>query len=393
MKILMLTPLLPYPLLSGGQIRSYNLIRELSRSHQITLFSFIRNEEEKRFLPQLQKYCHEIKVFKRRQAFSLFNILLSGFSYYPFLMSTYWDPYVKRAIEEELGQNKYDLVHAETFYIAHLLPLNGVPIVLSEQNIEYHVYQRFVEKANLFFKPFLSYDVLKMKIWEEFFWQKVKKIVVASTLDKQVIEKKVKKGIDLVPNGVDVDYFKNLEKKPHRFPKILFVGNFKWMQNRDAVKFLVCQIWPKIREKISGVELLVVGRDAPEKLKSEIKKSGAVLKEDVAEIKEIYREVDLLLAPIRIGGGTKFKILEAMVAGIPVVTTKEGIEGLKVRDGQEVLVGEEASELVKKGIEILKDEILRKNLVTRAQALVSENYDWQKIGKDLDRVWREARHV
>ena len=392
MKILMLTPYLPYPLLSGGQIRSYNLIKNLAQSHKITLFSFIRSEDERRYLPELLKYCKKVVVRRRRRAFSPFNILMAGISYYPFLMCLYWDPFSKKLIREEIKNEKYDLIHAETFYIMHILPKTQLPVVLAEQNIEWQVYKRFSDQANLFFKPFLYFDVTKIKIWEEFFWQKVKRIIVASTLDKQIIEKKIKKEVALVPNGVDLDYFSELHKEPHQQPRILFVGNFKWIQNRDAVNFLISEIWPRIKEKMSKVELLIVGKDAPSRLKEKIKESGAILKEDVSEIADVYRVVDLLLAPIRIGGGTKFKILEAMAAGIPVVTTKEGIEGLKVKDGREILVGETVEDLVRKTIEILKNENLRDDLLAKAKTLVSESYNWKKISQNLDRAWREAVH-
>lgn len=390
MRILMVTPYLPYPLLSGGQIRSYNLIKNLAKSHKITLFSFIRKEEERKFLPKLLRYCQKIKVFKRRKAFSLFNILMAGISYYPFLMCLYWDPKVKKEIKEEIESEDYDLLQAETFYVMHILPKTQLPVVLAEQNIEYQVYKRFADRANLFLKPFLYFDVAKIKLWEEFFWQKAKKVIAASTLDEKIIEDKIKTKVNLVPNGIDPDYFKNLAQKPHEFPTILFVGNFKWLQNRDTVSFLISEIWPKIKKQILKAKLLIVGRDAPQKLKEAITESGAILKEDVSEIADVYQISDLLLAPIRIGGGTKFKILEAMAAGLPVVTTKEGIEGLEVEDGKEVLVGREASQLVEKVVEILKDGDLKNNLTTKARTLVFEKYNWQTVSQKFDQVLKEA---
>lgn len=391
MKILMITPYLPYPLLSGGQVRSYNLIRQLSKRHKITLFTFIRKEEERQNLSELLKYCQKVRVFKRRPAFSLFNIILSGISYYPFLMSLYWDPQVKKEIGLELENERYDLIHVETFYVMHLLPQTPLPVVLAEQNIEYQVYKKFSDQSNLFLRPFLYLDVLKMRIWEEFFWQKAKKIVVASVSDLRVIKKRVSgPPLALVANGVDLDYFKNLKKEKHANPIILFVGNFKWLQNRDAVSFLITKIWPKIKRIAPKVQLLIVGRDASESLKKTISRTGAILREDVLEIKEVYQRANVLLAPIRIGGGTKFKILEAMAAGVPVVTTKEGIEGLEVKNGREVLVGDSPGDLAEKVIEVLKNKDLRIDLIKKARAKVLRIYNWQTIGERLDDVYREV---
>lgn len=105
MKIFMLTPYLPYPLLSGGQIRTYNLLKNLSHKHQITLYSFIRKNDEKRFIPELKKFCSQVKVFRRRPAWDLRNIILAGFTSYPFLVSIYLSQKLKASIQQEL-ENK-----------------------------------------------------------------------------------------------------------------------------------------------------------------------------------------------------------------------------------------------------------------------------------------------
>src|SRR3990167_1058896 len=121
MKVLMITPYLPYPLYSGGQIRSYNLLKAL------------------------EKFCKKIEVFKRRKAWSVVNILVSGFSFYPFLVAIYYSLSLRKRIKEELFQNKYDLIHAETFYVMPNIPPSKGPILLVEQTIEYLVYEHFLE--------------------------------------------------------------------------------------------------------------------------------------------------------------------------------------------------------------------------------------------------------
>ena len=122
MKILMITPYLPYPLVSGGQIRTYNLLKNLATKHQITLASFIREPQEEKYLKELEPYCQKVIIFRRRKAWSPINILLAGFTFYPFLVSIYFSPFVKRRIQQELEDEKYDLIHAETFYVMPNIP-------------------------------------------------------------------------------------------------------------------------------------------------------------------------------------------------------------------------------------------------------------------------------
>src|SRR3989344_9460576 len=122
MKILMITPYFPYPLVSGGQIRTYNLVKNLSNKHKITLASFIRSENERKYLDKLRPFCQKIIIFKRRKAWSPINLFLSAITPYPFLVSIYFDPFVKNKIRQELKFNKYDLIHAETFYVMPNIP-------------------------------------------------------------------------------------------------------------------------------------------------------------------------------------------------------------------------------------------------------------------------------
>ncbi len=137
----MLTPYLPYPLLTGGQTRSYNLIKRLSAlGHEVTLFSLIKNSDERKYVGQLEKFCKEVQVFSRSEKpWTLKNILKTGFSFYPFLVIRNWAKEEKAAIEQKLRQEKFDLIHAETFYVMPHIPKTSIPILLVEQTIEYLV--------------------------------------------------------------------------------------------------------------------------------------------------------------------------------------------------------------------------------------------------------------
>ena len=186
MKILMLTPYLPYPPNSGGQTRSYNLIKNLADKHEITLFSLIKDDSEADNLRELTKYC-EVRVFKRSKTpWTLKNVLHTGFSPYPFLVIRNLVTEEKLAIEKELAQKRYDLIHAETFYVMPHIPKSTMPVLLVEQTIEYLVYKHYVEdQAPLVAKPLFAIDVAKLRRWETFFWKKANSVVAMSESDKR----------------------------------------------------------------------------------------------------------------------------------------------------------------------------------------------------------------
>lgn len=389
----MITPYLPYPLVSGGQIRTYNLLKNLASKHQITLASFIRDPEEKKFIGDLEPYCKKVIVFERRKAWSPINIILSAITPFPFLVCIYFDMRVRSLIKKELQKENYDLIHAETFYVMPNIPQTKIPIFLVEQVIEYLVYQRFVEGTApwlILAKPFLFLDVFKIKWWERYYWKKAKRLAAMSEEDKNFItrlEPNLK--VDVVANGVDIDYFAKTKKQKQKNPTVLFVGQFKWLPNRDATKFLVEEIWPKIKSQIKNAKLWIVGRNPPDDIlnfaSDDIRVDG-----EVEDIRLAYGNSDVLLAPIRNGRGTKYKILEAMATKTPIVGTRLAVEGINVKSGQEALVAPGAQELADGTVEVLKNPALGKTLAENAYKLVSAQYNWKRISDKLDAVYKEV---
>ena len=390
MKILMLTPYLPYPLLSGGQIRTYNLLKNLAKKHDIVLFSFIRNENENRYKEKLLKFCKRVETFKRRPAWSLLNILLAGLTPFPFLVSIYYSRRLQKAILGELQNNKYHLIHSETFYVMPNIPKTSVPVLLVEQTIEFLVYQHFVETVFLPFRLLLSLDVAKIKFWEKFYWKKAKKVVAMSEGDKVVMEDQVHHlDVDIVPNGVDTEDFFHVTREKSKNPIILFVGNFKWLQNKEAVSILVTKIWPEVIQKLPQARLWIVGRFPTPEIKNYENKTIKVFG-NVDDIKNVYKKADILLAPIYGPGGTRYKILEAMASGIPVVTTNRGIEGLRAIDGTHALVRDDSQSLADATVELITDKSLYDTLAKNGKKLISENYDWKKISLKLDELYENV---
>lgn len=391
----MLTPYLPYPLLSGGQTRTYNLLKKLASSHEITLFAFIRKESEKEFLPELTKLGINVKVFRRRKAWELKNILLAGFSLFPFLVSIYLSRSLKKRLQQELESGNYDVVHAEPFYVVPNLPKLKVPLLLVDQTIEYIVYQHFVERFKYFFlRPLLWIDVAKIKYWETRYWREASRVVAMSEDDMKIMQAEVKNlKVDLVPNGVDSDYFdkeENLKKvkiQKNDGPVVLFVGSSTWLQNREAIEILYKKVWPIILEKIPNANLWIIGKSV-EHFFGKISAPNVRVAE-VEDIREAYFGATVMVAPMYGSGGTRYKNLESFASGLPVVSTSIGFNGLDVVDGQEVLVREKPEDLAKAAIEVIENNKLREKLAKNAKLLVKQRYDWESIARSLSQIYEE----
>ena len=383
-----LTSASPRPARAGGQTRSYNLIKNLSKKHEITLFSLVKDDKERKYIPELEKYCKKVKVFNRPpKPWTISNILRTGFSTYPFLVIRNLATKENQAIKEELSTGNYDLIHAETFYVMPHIPKTKVPILLVEQTIEYLVYKHYVEEqAPKTLAPLLKIDVMKLKFWETYFWKHARKVVAMSDSDRNQM-RKLSPGlsIDIVPNGIDMEYFAGKKRENESPQRVLYVGNFTWLQNIEAVELLVDKVWPKIKSGTSSVKLWIVGMHMTDYIKN-LKSEDIEVSEGLPDIRDAYRKSAVLVTPIKGPGGTRRKILEAMASALPVVTTSVGAEGLGVSDGKEALIKDNLEELVKSAIRVLKDPILAKKLGSTGMNFVNENYTWNVSAEKLDRI-------
>lgn len=395
MRILIVSSYLPFPLFSGGHIRLYNIIKRLTeKNHQVTLICEKRENQTEEDINEIAKICKQVIPVERKKQWSLQNILHTGFSKKSFLITGHTNEDMQRKIVELLKNNSFDLIHVETSYVMQNVPQTQIPIVLVEHNIEYLVYQRFVNNAPLLLRPLLAIDIQKLQRNEEAFWKRATYIVTVSEKEKEVIGLP---NVSVVPNGVDIELFqmkKNLfiTNKPE--VDILFIGDFKWVQNRDSARWIINDIYPKLDRYFNlarKTTLWVIGKHIPKALK-EYKKDDSIIFDENSQkpTEKIFADADILLAPIRIGGGSQYKILEAMASGTPVVTTPLGIEGIEAKDGKEVLVGESSHDLARLCAKILEDEKLYIRIAKGAREFIEKNYTWNSIVDTLEHVYRQA---
>ncbi len=402
MKILMVSSYLPYPLHSGGHIRLFNILKRLSNKHEVTLVCEKRSHQSEKDIKEVEKICHKVITIPRIKQWSLSNILKTGFSNKPFLLTGHYLSKMREELEEVLKKEKFDLIHVETFYVAQNLPAvrQGLPeiklpIAIVEHNIEYDVYKRYAQKAPIFLSPLLSLDVFKLKYHEEKVWESADTIVAVSQQDKNIIQP-FNKNVHVVPNGVDVEKFKikNLKLKTDKNEKtILYIGDFKWVQNRDAVEFILKKIWPtlisNIKNKKLNMKLWIVGKNIPKNLKNIHGENVEFDENATDDTTEIFKKTDILLAPIRVGGGTSYKILEAMTSGVPVVTTMMGATGLGAENEKEVIIADTEDEMIAGVNTLLKDNDLFMKIAKNARELIEKKYNWDKIVVDLEKIYKK----
>ncbi|NCO98540.1 glycosyltransferase, partial [bacterium] len=266
----------------------------------------------------------------------------------------------------------------------------------------FQVYQHFVEsKKDSFWKilltPLLYIDVWKIKYWELKFWRKAKRVVAVSEADKLKMQRLAPGlNVNVVSNGAGEELMAVWGKRrPEKEPTVFFQANFDWLQNIEAAQNLVKNVFPLIKKKIKNAQCWIVGQKAAEKT-GYLKKDGVKIinleTSDTASVIDAYKRATVFVAPLEGPGGTRLKILAAMAAGVPVVTTKVGIEGIDAQDGSEVLIADDWRGMAEKTIRLLEEEILYRKVVLAARKLVEEKYSYKSIASVLDKIYRKVAY-
>lgn len=393
MKILMLLPFLPIDQMSGGQTRWYHLIKFLSKKHKITVVSLIRGDKEKElsYLPQIEKYCEKIMVFDRpKSPWTIRNLFLTLVTFNPLVVMRNFSLEERKAITKELKENHYDLIHAETFYVMPHIPKTNVPIVLVDPTIEFSVYQHYVDNEVPFiFKFIYLFDVIKLKWWEKYYWRKANKVFAVSEEDRLIMKNELRDvNVGIIPNGVDVRYFEEKKVKRSMPQRVLYHGDYKWMQNVEAVNILIKEVWPLIKSKTKSIKLWITGRSIPKDIIELAKKDkDIILSESPKDNRDVFKTASVTVTPIMSPGGTRLKVLEAMASDLPVVSTPVGVAGLNIKKGVHALVSSDVRELADMAAKVLKDDKLSARLASEGKKFVANNFDWQAIVADLDKVY------
>ena len=391
----MVTPYVPYPPSSGGQIRTYNLLKYLSQNNEITLAASYKNDEEKKYESNLKTYCRKIYLCKRPSSpWQFKNIFKTIFSSSPFLVVRNYSDEAKMIINKLLFQEKFDVIHAETFYVMPHIPETKVPTVLVEQTIEYKVYKHFVNSLPFYLRLLIYFDIdiIKLKYWERFYWKKANAVVVVSSSDEKLIkneEPKLKTSI--IPNCVGDEMIADkLEKKDLKFPIIFFQGNFFWLQNVEAAKFIINKIYPQLIKELPYVKVVIAGQNA-KKLGNLINKNIDIVNiepDNIDKVKELFKKNTLFIAPIFGPGGTRLKILAAMGSGMPVISSVTGIEGLEVTNNKNVVIANNQQEFVSKIKQLLSNKNIYEKIRNNAYKLVKQKYQWSQTAKELESVYK-----
>ena len=384
------------PLDAGGKIRSYHILRELSHEHDVTLFTFYAghsNGEHSEVREMLTKVvCVPLNLPPSRSLRGLADYVVHSFSSHPYTMAKYYRPEVFHSFARLLESETYDLRICDFVYPAPLIPWDEpTPKILFAHNVEAQVWKRYHDVTR---NPFLSlvtwreYHALAKA--EKFYVQQADHLLTVSELDRRFFSQYIDAyKITVIPTGVDTDYFQPThgEENPN---SLVFTGSLDWLPNDDAMSYFLTELLPRIRYYVPQATFCIAGRNPSPKIRALAIRHGVQVTGRVQDIRPYIRSAAVYVVPLRIGGGTRLKIFEAMAMGKAIISTSIGAEGLPVENGENIIVRDDPDQFALSAARLLLDSEYRRRLGSAARQLVSTNYSWKVAAAKFDMVLRKV---
>lgn len=390
MRILVVSPQLPLPLDDGGRKATFYPIKYLvGMGHRIHL-ACLSTGASPMMLDEMQRYCTVDVVLhdKRPKLSGALRMLLSET---PYLLSRFHNAALAEKIHQRL-QESFDIVILEglhcAYYGVEIKSYTRLPVLLRLHNVESSILERFiVQQKNPFFRLYAQRELKKLLRYEQQVYPLFERVLAISKDDKDtVVRQSHLPTIEVVPAGVDMDYFAPQERREEP-DSVLWMGSLHWPPNRDSFWWFVKTILPKVIARGVHIKVYVVGANPPQEIK-EFRHPNVVLLGHVEDVRHIVARAAVCVVPLRIGGGIRIKMLEFFSMAKAVVSTRIGCEGLDVSGGRELMVADDPSAFAQAIAELLLDPRKRAQLGENARSFVKRNYSWEYITERYDGILR-----
>jgi sugar transferase (PEP-CTERM/EpsH1 system associated) len=394
MRILWLKSDLLPPLDTGGKLRTWHLLRHLARRHEITYLAFTEPGRPAADIEAMQTVAARVEVVPRREPGKGSWRFYADVARYlcdplPYAVAKYRSVDYRRRLRELLEDKTFDLIVCDFLFPAVNLPAHlPCPAVIFTHNVESEIWRRHATtKTGAIGRLLYGLQYQRMLRYEGRTLTRFDGILTVSEADRQMFARCYPATrttpMYIVPTGVDTEYFRP-SGTSSRAADLVFTGSMDWLPNQDAMRYFCRHVLPLVRADEPGVRLTIVGRSPTPAVLSLAKEAGVRVTGRVDDVRPYMDDAAVYIVPLRIGGGTRLKIFEAMAMGKAVVSTTVGAEGLPVADGEHLLLADEPRSFADAIVRVIRDRDQRERLGSAARALVLERYDWSAVAGALE---------
>lgn len=396
MRILIITDYLPYPLICGDRLRVYHLARRIAREHQVVLAGFLQSPAEAEGISHLDTFCDQVaavNLLHRSKLARAPGIVRYAMTGKPLDFEFLDSPLLAARIQEVARTSDFDIVQIEHSRMApyvEALPHNAkAKRVLVFHNAAFTQYERIARIALTPVQRARSWlHGAQLRRWEPRYAERFDRCIAVSDLDRELLQgANPRLQVEVVPNGVDTRVLQPLPA-PESMPALLLVGNMSYAPCADGALWFVHEILPRVRQLVGDVEVWIVGISPPPQV-TRLNGDRVHVTGRVDDLLPYYKRSAVAIVPLRAGGGTRLKILEAMALARPVVSTSIGCEGLEISDGEHLLIADEPEEFAQRTVRLIEDHALYRRISNAARHRVEEAYDWDTIAAQLLGIYDE----
>lgn len=394
MNVLIVDEEVPWPLNTGKRLRTYNLVQRLQNEHHITFLCYGESSADLPNCPNVTLISMPSPIIEQRGVRFYCALLENLFSSKPYIVDRHYSRAMADKVASLVDSGQFDLIHCEwTPYTENVRGIFGrMPSVLSAHNVEAQIWERYYQaETNLPKKIYIYLQWQKLLQYEAKAAQEYTAVTTVSEPDRNIFIKEYGcKRVIVVPNGVDERYFapQKVDAKPG---SMVFTGSMDWRPNQDGVKYFIEEIFPLIKHEHSTATFTVVGRNPPQwlvELAEQI--DGVTITGTVEDVRPYIARSALYVVPLRVGGGSRLKILEAMSMSKIVLSTTVGAEGLDVKEGVQVLLRDTPQDFARAACAVLSDPGKYADYASAGHRLILDSYTWDAISCVMDDVWRKT---
>lgn len=386
MNILIITTRIPYPPYRGDKLKVFNIAKQLSKKNSVKILTFNRNNRELKDVFDLQQLGFNVESIKLSYFESLINILKAFCSRLPFQVAWFTSSRMHNKILDLLKKEKFDIIYFHLIRTAQYIsgidsPNSMLKIIDYTDSVSLYLNRFYEIEKNPIKKYFIGLEKERVREYEVIA-DKFDNLFICSPVDKKNLEERGIKNINLLPNGIDTEYFVPTEVnyEPNR---ILFTGNLPYFPNIDAISFFVKDIFPLVLKNFVDAKFFIVGQKPPLNIRR-LASEKIIITGFVKDIKAEYLKSAVTIAPMRFGAGTLNKILESIALGIPVVATGISVLGLPPELKKYVFTASDSEEFSEQILYVLKNPSIRKELMQEGKEKIKELLSWDKIVGDFE---------
>jgi glycosyltransferase involved in cell wall biosynthesis len=390
-----------HPLDTGGKLRTYHMLRALRANHQIT-FLALCSPEQKAATAKAGEYSDaqywiDWNETPKRSAQFLVELATNlTISNLPYVISKYRSAAMARAIRQFDIEREFDLIICDFLTPSINLFANGwwtkTPVLLFQHNVESLIWKRLYETASGIKRIYFRRQWKRMVAYEKKACSAADVVVAVSDEDAALLRSELglTNVLGAVPTGVDAAGFascRNVKKTPY---SLVFLGSMDWMPNIDAVLWFARETFPALKKQFPELTLTVVGRNPTPEIRHLAEISGIEITGTVDDVRPYMARSEVMIVPLRVGGGTRVKIFEGMAAGLPIVSTRIGAEGLPIRDGENILLADTPESIAQNIATLFTKSELRQKVGRNAAEFVTKHFSWESATRKFEEYCKRA---